>query len=100
MYDPFRDQLPDIDPEETGEWLEALDQVIDVSPARARFLLSRIMHHARARQIGLPAMVSSNYINTISPEEEPFFPGNEELELKIRQMIRWNAAVMVSRANK
>jgi pyruvate dehydrogenase E1 component len=100
MYDPFRDQLPDIDPEETSEWLESLDQVIDVSPARARFLLSRIMHHARARQIGLPAMVSSNYINTISPEEEPFFPGNEEIELKIRQMIRWNAAVMVSRANK
>jgi pyruvate dehydrogenase E1 component len=100
MYDPFRDQLPDIDPDETSEWIEALDQVIDASPARARLLLSRVLHHARARQVGLPAMVSSNYINTISPEEEPYFPGNEAIELKIRQMIRWNAAVMVSRANK
>jgi pyruvate dehydrogenase E1 component len=100
MYDPFRDQLPDIDSDETSEWLEALDQVIDASPARARFLLSRVLRHARARQIGLPAMVSTNYINTISPEEEPYFPGNEQIELKIRQMIRWNAAVMVSRANK
>ena len=100
MYDPFRDQLPDIDPDETSEWLESLDQVIDASPARARFLLSQVLRHARARQIGLPPMVSSNYINTISPEEEPYFPGNEEIELKIRQMIRWNAAVMVSRANK
>ena len=100
MYDPFRDQLPDIDPDETAEWVEALDQVIDASPARARLLLSRILRHARSRQVGLPAMVSSNYINTISPEEEPYFPGNEAVELKIRQMIRWNAAVMVSRANK
>ena len=45
MYDPFRDQLPDIDPDETAEWVEALDQVIDASPARARLLLSRILRH-------------------------------------------------------
>jgi pyruvate dehydrogenase E1 component len=100
MFDAFKDQLPDIDPEETQEWLEALDQVIDGSPARARFLVHHIVHHARSRQIGVPAMVSTNYINTIPPEQEPHFPGNEEIELKIRRMIRWNAAVMVSRANK
>ncbi len=99
MYDAFKDQLPDIDPEETQEWIDALDQVIDASPARARFLLHRVMQHARARQIGLPAMVSTDYINTIPPEEEPYFPGNEELELRIRRIIRWNAAVMVHRAN-
>ena len=100
MYEAFKDQLPDIDPGETAEWIEALDQVIDASPARARFLLHRVLHHARTRQIGLPAMVSSDYINTIPPEEEPYFPGNEKIEHRIRQMIRWNAAVMVSRANK
>ncbi|MEA2486037.1 MAG: pyruvate dehydrogenase component, partial [Actinomycetota bacterium] len=100
MYDAFKDQLPDIDPEETAEWIEALDGVIDTSPARARFLLHRIMLHARARQIGLPSMVSSDYINTISPEEEPYFPGNEQIESRIRQIIRWNAVVMVMRANK
>jgi pyruvate dehydrogenase E1 component len=100
MYDAFKDQLPDIDPGETAEWIEALDEVIDTSPARARFLLHRIMHHARARQIGLPSMVSTDYINTISPEEEPYFPGNEQIESRIRQIIRWNAVVMVMRANK
>ena len=100
MHDHFRDQLPDIDPDETGEWIEALDQVIDGSPARARFLMGRIIAHARSRQVGLPALVSTNYINTIPPEQEPYFPGDEDMELKIRRIIRWNAAAMVMRANK
>jgi pyruvate dehydrogenase E1 component len=100
VYDAFKDQLPDIDPEETSEWIDALDQIINESPARARFLLHRILLHARKRQVGLPSMVSTDYINTISPEEEPYFPGNEEIERRIRQIVRWNAAVMVSRANK
>ncbi|MDQ4095948.1 MAG: pyruvate dehydrogenase (acetyl-transferring), homodimeric type [Actinomycetota bacterium] len=100
MYDAFKNQLPDIDPDETQEWLESLDQVIDFSPARARYLLHQVMLHARSRQIGLPAMVSTDYINTISPERQPYFPGDEEIEKRIRRMIRWNAAVMVSRANK
>ena len=100
MYDAFKNQLPDIDPEETQDWIEALDQVIDASPGRARFLLHRVMLHARSRQIGLPAMVSTDYINTIPPEQQPYFPGDEEIEKRIRRMIRWNAAVMVSRANK
>ncbi|MDP9067007.1 MAG: pyruvate dehydrogenase (acetyl-transferring), homodimeric type [Actinomycetota bacterium] len=100
MYDAFKDQLPDIDPDETQDWIESLDQVIDHSPARARFLLHRIMLHARSRQIGLPSMVSTDYINTIAPEQEPYFPGNEDIERRIRQIVRWNAAVMVTRANK
>ena len=100
MYDAFKDQLPDIDPGETQEWIESLDQLIDHSPARARFLLHRILLHARSRQIGLPSMVSTDYRNTIAPEEEPYFPGNEEIEKRIRQIVRWNAAVMVTRANK
>jgi pyruvate dehydrogenase E1 component len=100
LYDPFKDQLPDIDPDETAEWLEALDDVIDHSPARARFLLHRVLYHARERQIGLPSLVSTDYVNTISPEREPYFPGDEEIEARIRRIIRWNAAVMVSRANK
>ena len=100
MYDAFKDQLPDIDPDETKEWIDALDSIIDYSPARARFLLHRVLLHARSRQVGLPSMVSSDYINTIAPEEEPYFPGNEDIERRLRQIIRWNAAVMVSRANK
>ncbi|MPZ91984.1 MAG: pyruvate dehydrogenase (acetyl-transferring), homodimeric type [Actinobacteria bacterium] len=101
MYDAFRNQLPDSDSDETQEWIEALDQVIDsTSPARARYLMTRLLFHARMRSIGLPAQVSTDYINTISPEEEPYFPGNEEVEHKVRRIIRWNAAAMVSRANK
>jgi pyruvate dehydrogenase E1 component len=101
MYDAFRNQLPDSDSEETREWIEALDQVIDsTSPARARYLMSSLLFHARQRNIGLPAQVSTDYINTISPEEEPYFPGNEQIEHKVRRIIRWNAAAMVSRANK
>jgi pyruvate dehydrogenase E1 component len=100
MIDPFIDQLPDPDPEETQEWLEALDSVIDVSPARARFLMHRILHHAHARQIGVPSMVSTHYINTIAPEQEPYFPGDEQIERRIRRIIRWNALAMVARANK
>jgi pyruvate dehydrogenase E1 component len=100
MHEPFRDQLPDIDPDETQEWLDALDDVIDLSPSRARFLLGRLMAHARSRRIGVPAMVTTDYINTIPPEQEPYFPGDERLEHRIRRIIRWNAAVMVSRANK
>jgi pyruvate dehydrogenase E1 component len=96
----FQDQLPDIDPEETQEWIDALNGVIDVSPARAGFLLRRIMQHARARRVEVPAMVSSHYINTIPPEQEPYFPGDEDIEKRIRRLVRWNAAVMVSRANK
>jgi pyruvate dehydrogenase E1 component len=99
-FDAFKDQLPDIDPEETAEWITALDQVIDQSPARAAFLLHRILRHAQLRRIGVPAMVTTHYINTIPPEEEPYFPGDEDMERRIRRLVRWNAAAMVSRANK
>ncbi|MEO7804514.1 MAG: pyruvate dehydrogenase (acetyl-transferring), homodimeric type, partial [Actinomycetota bacterium] len=100
-YDIFRDQLPDPYPDETEEWMSALNDVIAVhGKARARHLLTRLMHAARERQIGLPSMVQTDYVNTISPEQEPYYPGNEDVEFRIRQLIRWNAAVMVLRANK
>src|SRR5919201_420530 len=99
-FDAFKDQLPDIDPAETAEWIESLDQLIDSSPTRAAFILHRILRHARERRVPVPAMVSTHYINTIPPEEEPYFPGDEQTERRIRRLIRWNAAVMVSRANK
>jgi pyruvate dehydrogenase E1 component len=99
-FDAFKDQLPDIDPSETEEWIASLDSVIDASPARAAFLIRRILLHAQSRRVGVPSMVSTHYINTIPPEEEPYFPGDEDVERRIRRLIRWNAAVMVSRANK
>jgi pyruvate dehydrogenase E1 component len=93
-------QLPDIDRDETGEWLDALDTVIDVrGKARAHYLLARLMERARVKGVGVPAMVSTDYINTIPAEQEPWFPGDEDVERRIRAFIRWNAAVMVDRAN-
>jgi pyruvate dehydrogenase E1 component len=96
----FRDQLPDPYPDETAEWLSAINDVLEnQGRQRARYLLTRILHLARQRQIGLPSLLQTDYINSIPPEQEPYFPGNEQLELQIRRIIRWNAAVMVSRAN-
>ncbi len=100
FIDGFVHQLPDIDPQETGEWLDSLDSIIDIGGrARARYLLARLMERAREQGVGVPAMVTSDYINTIPPEQEPWFPGDEVIERRIRSYIRWNAMAMVDRAN-
>ncbi len=99
-FDEFKHQLPDIDEAETREWLESLDQVTaDGGENRARFLMFKLLKRARQLQIGVPALTRTRYINTISPEQEPFFPGDENLERRIRRLIRWNAVAMVLRAN-
>jgi pyruvate dehydrogenase E1 component len=99
--DGLTSQLPDIDPDETGDWLESLDGLLeDKGRNRARFIMLKLLERARARQVGLPALRSSDYINTIPPESEPWFPGDEHVERRIRAFIRWNAAIMVSKANR
>jgi pyruvate dehydrogenase E1 component len=101
MIDGFVHQLPDTDPDETQEWLDSLTAVVDThGKTRARFLVSKLLERARALQVGTPATVSTPYVNTIPAEEEPFFPGDEDIERRIRAFIRWNAAVMVVKANK
>src|SRR4030095_10708610 len=100
MFPQFSEQYPDVDPEETSEWLESMDSVIHhAGPERARFLLYRMLMHAHHRNVGVPVVTQTAYVNTIPPEEEPSFPGDEALELKIRRLIRWNAMAMVTRAN-
>ena len=101
MYiDEFKQQLPDLDSTETSEWIESLDQVVkDEGETRARFLLFKLLKRARQLQVGLPPLTNTRYINTISPEQEPFFPGDEGIERRIRRLIRWNAVAMVLRAN-
>jgi pyruvate dehydrogenase E1 component len=101
IIDGFVHQLPDTDPGETQEWLDSLDAVVGAQgKTRARFLVSRLLERARELQVGVPASVSTPYVNTIPAAEEPFFPGDEDLERRIRAFIRWNAAVMVVKANK
>ena len=100
IFDGLSQQLPDIDPEETAEWIDSLDAVAGTrGKPRARFLVLKMLERARELQVGFPAMVSSDYINSIPPEREPWFPGDEDMERRIRAYIRWNAAVMVTRAN-
>jgi pyruvate dehydrogenase E1 component len=101
ITDGLPSQLPDVDPDETREWLDSLDTVINVAGrSRARYLMLKLLERAREQQVGVPSLRSTDYINTIPPEREPWFPGDEYVERRIRAYIRWNAAIMVSRANR
>jgi pyruvate dehydrogenase E1 component len=101
MYsDEFKQQLPDIDPSETQDWIDSFDALLDQEGAeRARFVAYKLLKRARQRQVGLPPLTQTRYINTISPEQEPYFPGDEAIERRIRRLVRWNAMAMVLRAN-
>jgi pyruvate dehydrogenase E1 component len=100
LFDGISHQVPDIDPSETAEWLDSFDAVVDAhGRTRGRFLLMKLLERARTLQVDFPATVSSPYVNSIPADEEPWFPGDEYLERRIRAYIRWNAAVMVVRAN-
>ncbi|GAA3271428.1 MULTISPECIES: pyruvate dehydrogenase (acetyl-transferring), homodimeric type [Dactylosporangium] len=101
ISDGLPSQLPDIDPEETTEWVDSLDGVIDErGTKRARYVMLRLLERARERQVGVPPLTTTDYINTITPEREPWFPGNEHIERRIRAYIRWNAAMLVQRAQR
>jgi len=94
-------QLPDTDPDETREWIDSLDGAVDaVGRTRARYLMLQLLNRARERQVGVPSLTATDYINTISPEAEPWFPGDEEVERRYRAFLRWNAAIMVHRAQR
>ncbi len=101
IHEGLPTQLPDIDPDETQDWLDSLDALIgERGKQRARYVMLKLLERARESQVGVPALRSTDYINTIPPEREPWFPGDEMIERRIRAFIRWNAAVMVSRANR
>jgi len=101
ISDGLPTQLPDIDADETREWIESFDNVVRTrGRVRARYVMLRLLERAREQQVGVPGLRSTDYINTIPPEREPWFPGDEYVERRIRAYIRWNAAVMVSRANR
>jgi pyruvate dehydrogenase E1 component len=92
---------PDADPQETREWLDALDAVIErEGPERAHFLLEQLLEEAREHSIDLPFSATTGYVNTIEPDEEERSPGNLELEGRLRAYMRWNAMAMVVKANR
>ncbi|MBI4207496.1 MAG: pyruvate dehydrogenase (acetyl-transferring), homodimeric type, partial [Betaproteobacteria bacterium] len=97
----MRDILPDADPQETREWLEALESVLErEGPDRAHFLLERLVAQARHSGAYIPYNANTAYMNTIPLSQEERSPGDAELENKIRSLVRWNAMAMVVRANK
>ncbi len=92
---------PDANPQETVEWLEALDEVIgELGEERAKFLLERLMDRAGECGIQAYGKLNTPYVNTIPAEDERPYPGDREIERRIKAIIRWNAAAMVVRANK
>ena len=97
QFNPF----DDIDPVETGEWLESIDSVLTQhGPERAHFLLNKMIDFARRSGAYLPYSPNTAYLNTISPGRQPEYPGDRSLERRIEAYIRWNAMAMVVRANR
>jgi pyruvate dehydrogenase E1 component len=96
----YRPDLTDRDPDETREWIEALEAVIDHGGGeRARYLLKRVLDSARRHRVIPVGPLTTDYVNTIPREDEPAFPGDEMMEKRIRRIVRWNAVAMVHRAN-
>ena len=91
----------DLNPMETGEWLEALEQIIDEEgPDRASYLLQRLLDRASNFGVTAPLKLNTPYQNTIPAEEESAYPGDRSIERRIKSLVRWNAMAMVVRANK
>jgi pyruvate dehydrogenase E1 component len=99
--DQIIDQLVDTDPSETAEWHASFDAALaNAGPVRARYLMLSLLKRAHEKKIGVSDLRTTDYMNTISPENEPAFPGDEGIERNIRAINRWNAAMMVHRAQR
>lgn len=91
----------DPDSQETNEWLDALTGVIEnEGPKRAHFLIEKLIESAREEGVDIPYSATTQYINTIPADQQPKYPGDPDMEIKIHSYIRWNAMAMVVRANK
>lgn len=94
-------QPVDIDPTETSEWIGSLDYILkSKGPERVKYLLKTLDTKARSEGVDVPLEVNTPYINTIPRHKQPAYPGNREIERRIKSIIRWNAMAMVQRANK
>src|SRR5437016_7105628 len=97
----WRVNPPDADPQETREWLDAFDALVQSEGReRATFLLRKLLDHARARRVRLPPVLNTPYKNSIGLADQPQFPGNLELESRISAIVRWNALAIVVPANR
>ena len=91
----------DVDALETQEWLQALESVVrEEGVERAQYLLEQVLEQARLDGVDMPTGTTTNYVNTIPVDQEPAYPGDVNLERRIRSIIRWNAIMIVLRASK
>src|SRR5215469_897327 len=101
MHQQLNERVVDLDPQETTEWVEALDEVIDqAGPDRATYLLEKLAERAQMNGVEPPARLNTPYVNTIPVNEEVAFPGDRAIERRIKSLVRWNAMAMVVRQNK
>ena len=99
--EPLDEESFDVDPLETSEWLDSLEAVLRTEgPDRARFLIETLIAHADKARVRMPTGINTPYLNTIAVEDQPPYPGDRDLERRIKSIIRWNALAMVVRANK
>ena len=99
--DPYSVEAMDSDPEETSEWAESLDALVaDKGHQRGREIMLSLLKRSKELHLGVPMVPTTDYLNTIAPENEPEFPGDEEIERRYRAWIRWNAAMLVHRAQR
>lgn len=99
--DPYAPDRPDADPEETRDWRESLDDLVaQRGPGRAREIMSSLLARSRELHLNVPQIPTTDYVNTIASQNEPDFPGDEALERQYRKYIRWNAAMLVHRAQR
>ena len=99
--DPYSQGPQDSDPEETSEWQQSLDELIaSKGTQRAREVMLSLLKRSKEQRLNVPMVPTTDYVNTISADAEPDFPGDEDLERRYRRWLRWNAAVTVHRAQR
>ncbi len=101
LEEAFLSQILDVDPAETAEWLDSLQYVLkSKGPDRVKYLLTMLQKKATLEGVAIPTAANTPYVNTIPVDKQPVYPGNRELERRIKSIIRWNAMAMVVRANR
>jgi pyruvate dehydrogenase E1 component len=99
--DPYSVNSTDADPQETAEWSESLDSLVAAQGhQRGREIMLSLLKRSKELHLGVPMVPTTDYINTIAAGNEPDFPGDEDIERRYRAWIRWNAAVLVHRAQR
>ncbi|SVC48506.1 uncharacterized protein METZ01_LOCUS301360, partial [marine metagenome] len=96
MMNPYSDP----DPQETQEWIESIEDALEEHGyARTRHLLETLIDYAQSKGARLPFNTTTPFVNTILPSQQPAYPGDREIERKIKSIVRWNAMAMVTKAN-